>query len=132
MLEAMRLSDLVEVLSGRLVGADATFRSVSTDSRAIEPGQLFVALTGPRFDGHAYLAEVAGKGAVAALVERPVEGVALPQLVVSDSRIALGRLGEPALVRVKHIAKDAKIRTEADYLLSQLRSYRNALAASGG
>lgn len=93
MLEAMRLSDLVEPLSGRLVSADAAFSSVSTDSRAIEPGQLFVALTGPRFDGHAYLADVAAKGAVAALVERHVDDVSLPQLVVADSRIALGQLG---------------------------------------
>lgn len=93
MLEAIRLSDLVEPLSGTLMNADAAFSSVSTDSRAIESGQLFVALTGPRFDGHAYLAEVAAKGAVAALVERYVEDVSLPQLVVADSRIALGQLG---------------------------------------
>ncbi|WP_417779277.1 UDP-N-acetylmuramoyl-tripeptide--D-alanyl-D-alanine ligase [Stutzerimonas xanthomarina] len=93
MLEAKRLSDLVEPLSATLINADAAFGSVSTDSRAIEPGQLFIALTGPRFDGHAYLAEVAAKGAVAALVERHVPEVSLPQLVVADSRIALGRLG---------------------------------------
>ncbi len=93
MLEAMRLSDLIEPLSAKLIDANVAFSSVSTDSRAIEPGQLFVALTGPRFDGHAYLAEVAAKGAVAALVERHVESVALPQLVVADSRIALGQLG---------------------------------------
>ena len=61
MLEAMRLSELQLPLSGRLVGADASFSVVSTDSRAIQPGQLFIALTGPRFDGHAYLAEVAGE-----------------------------------------------------------------------
>ena len=73
MLEAMRLSELQLPLSGRLVGADASFSAVSTDSRAIQPGQLFIALTGPRFDGHAYLAEVAAKGAVAALVAREVE-----------------------------------------------------------
>ncbi|MCP9339731.1 UDP-N-acetylmuramoyl-tripeptide--D-alanyl-D-alanine ligase [Stutzerimonas xanthomarina] len=93
MLEAKRLSDLLEPLSATLINADAAFGSVSTDSRAIEPGQLFIALTGPRFDGHAYLAEVAAKGAVAALVERHVPEVSLPQLVVADSRIALGRLG---------------------------------------
>jgi UDP-N-acetylmuramoyl-tripeptide--D-alanyl-D-alanine ligase len=93
MLEAMRLTDLTEPLSAKLINADAVFSSVSTDSRAIEPGQLFVALTGPRFDGHAYLAEVAAKGAVAALVERHVADVSLPQLVVADSRIALGQLG---------------------------------------
>lgn len=92
MLEAMRLSYLVEPLSAELINDDTSFSSISTDSRAIEPGQLFVALTGPRFDGHAYLAEVAAKGAVAALVERHVKEVSLPQLVVADSRIALGRL----------------------------------------
>ena len=93
MLEAMRLSGLLAPLSAELVGDDVAFSAVSTDSRAIAPGQLFIALSGPRFDGHDYLAEVAGKGAVAALVERPMADVALPQLVVADTRIALGQLG---------------------------------------
>lgn len=93
MLKTMRLSDLVAPLSAELATGDATFDSVSTDSRAIQPGQLFVALTGPRFDGHAYLADVAAKGAAAALVERHVPDAQLPQLVVGDSRIALGQLG---------------------------------------
>ncbi|MCW3149875.1 UDP-N-acetylmuramoyl-tripeptide--D-alanyl-D-alanine ligase [Stutzerimonas stutzeri] len=93
MLEAMRLSQLREPLAGRLVGDDACFTAVSTDSRGIQPGQLFIALTGPRFDGHAYLRDVAAKGAVAALVEREIEGAGLPQLVVADTRIALGQLG---------------------------------------
>ncbi len=93
MLEPLSLSQLTGALQGRVVGADATFTGVSIDSRAIAAGQLFVALAGPRFDGHEYLAEVQAKGAVAALVEREVPGVDLPQLVVADSRLALGRLG---------------------------------------
>lgn len=93
MLDAMRLSELVAPLSAELFGGDASFLSVSTDSRAVTAGQLFIALTGPRFDGHAYLAEVASKGAVAALVERYVENAPLPQLVVADTRLALGLLG---------------------------------------
>jgi UDP-N-acetylmuramoyl-tripeptide--D-alanyl-D-alanine ligase len=93
MLKPLLLSDVMETLSAELIGADVRFDSVSTDSRRVEPGQLFIALTGPTFDGHDYLPEVAAKGAVAALVEREVEGVALPQLVVLDTRIALGRLG---------------------------------------
>ncbi|MGE4406898.1 UDP-N-acetylmuramoyl-tripeptide--D-alanyl-D-alanine ligase [Pseudomonas sp.] len=93
MLEAMSLSRLQEPLSGRLVGADAGFTAVCTDSRAIQPGQLFIALTGPRFDGHAYLADVAAQGAVAALVEREIANAPLPLLVVADTRLALGRLG---------------------------------------
>lgn len=93
MLETMSLSRLQEPLSGRLVGADAGFAAVSTDSRTIQPGQLFIALTGPRFDGHAYLADVAARGAVAALVEREIDNAPLPLLVVADTRLALGRLG---------------------------------------
>ncbi|EXF46267.1 UDP-N-acetylmuramoylalanyl-D-glutamyl-2,6- diaminopimelate--D-alanyl-D-alanine ligase [Pseudomonas sp. BAY1663] len=93
MLEAMSLSRLQEPLDGRLVDADASFTAVCTDSRAIQPGQLFIALTGPRFDGHAYLADVAARGAVAALVEREIANAPLPQLVVADTRLALGRLG---------------------------------------
>lgn len=93
MLKALRLSELLVALDARLVGADAVFSAVSTDSRKIEPGQLFIALTGPNFDGHAYLAAVAAKGAVAVLVEREVVGVELPQLVVADTRLALGQLG---------------------------------------
>lgn len=93
MLDAFRLSAIAAHLHGRLSGADAFFSSVSTDSRSITPGQLFVALVGPNFDGHAYLADVAAKGAVAALVSREVAGVDLPQLVVDDTRLALGRLG---------------------------------------
>lgn len=93
MLNALRLSELLVALDARLVGADALFSAVSTDSRKIEPGQLFIALSGPNFDGHDYLAAVAVKGAVAALVEREVAGVELPQLVVADTRVALGQLG---------------------------------------
>ena len=93
MLDVMRLRDLCVPLSGQLFGDDACFASVSTDSRGIARGQLFIALVGPRFDGHAYLEEVAAQGAVAALVERHLEAVQLPQLVVRDTRLALGQLG---------------------------------------
>jgi len=80
-------------LNARLIAGDARFSGVSIDSRAIQPGQLFVALTGPRFDGHDYLNEVAGKSAVAALVEREIPDSTLPQLLVKDTRLALGQLG---------------------------------------
>ncbi|MFD2642190.1 UDP-N-acetylmuramoyl-tripeptide--D-alanyl-D-alanine ligase [Pseudomonas japonica] len=93
MLESLSLSQLTEALQGRLLGADARFDGVSIDSRKIGPGQLFVALAGPRFDGHDYLDEVAAKGAVAALVQREVPGSSLPQLLVADTRLALGQLG---------------------------------------
>jgi len=98
MLKALKLSELTGPLAGRLVAGDCSFDGVSIDSRAIKPGQLFVALAGPRFDGHDYLNDVAAKGAVGALVEREVVDSVLPQLLVSDTRQALGQLG--ALNRV--------------------------------
>ncbi|MEH3022793.1 MAG: UDP-N-acetylmuramoyl-tripeptide--D-alanyl-D-alanine ligase [Pseudomonas oryzihabitans] len=93
MLRSFTLTEVAEALTGNLLGADALFAGVGTDSRKAVAGQLFVALTGPRFDGHAYLADVAAQGAAAALVERAVPEVQLPQLVVADTRLALGRLG---------------------------------------
>ncbi|MCQ3002296.1 UDP-N-acetylmuramoyl-tripeptide--D-alanyl-D-alanine ligase [Pseudomonas syringae] len=93
MLKPLSLSELTTVLDARLVGDDRTFDGVSIDSRAIKSGQLFVALTGPRFDGHDYLEQVAAKGAVGALVEREIPDAALPQLVVLDTRKALAQLG---------------------------------------
>ncbi|MDX5372232.1 MAG: UDP-N-acetylmuramoyl-tripeptide--D-alanyl-D-alanine ligase [Pseudomonadaceae bacterium] len=93
MLKPLLLSQVVQALEAHVVGADVAFSAVSTDSRRIEAGQLFIALVGPNFDGHDYLAEVAAKGAVAALVQREVPGAPLPQLVVKDTRIALGQLG---------------------------------------
>jgi len=93
MLKPLLLSELSTPLDGRLVGNDCRFDGVSIDSRSIKPGQLFIALTGPRFDGHDYLQQVAASGAVAALVEREMPDAPLPQLVVPDTRKALAQMG---------------------------------------
>lgn len=85
------LADAAAATGGVVAGANAPFVGVSTDSRAIRPGELFVALVGERFDGHAFVAEARGRGAAAALVSRQVD-VSAPQLVVEDTRLALGRL----------------------------------------
>ncbi|MBU3056478.1 UDP-N-acetylmuramoyl-tripeptide--D-alanyl-D-alanine ligase [Pseudomonas indica] len=135
MLKPLLLSEIADALSGRLVGNDVGFSSVSTDSRAIQQGQLFIALTGPRFDGHDYLGEVAGKGAVAALVEREVPNVALPQLVVRDTRMALGQLG--ALNRQVFAGKVAAVTGSSgktsvkEMLASILRTQGPVLATRG-
>nr|WP_205896476.1 UDP-N-acetylmuramoyl-tripeptide--D-alanyl-D-alanine ligase [Pseudomonas nitroreducens] len=131
----MSLNEVAGALQGRVVGADVTFAAVSTDSRAIEPGQLFIALTGPRFDGHDYLADVAAKGAVAALVEREVAGAPLSQLVVKDTRIALGQLG--ALNRAAFTGRVAAVTgssgktTVKEMLASILRTQGDVLATRG-
>jgi UDP-N-acetylmuramoyl-tripeptide--D-alanyl-D-alanine ligase len=87
----MTLAELEAPLQARLIGADREFLRVSTDTRSLQRGDLFVALPGEQFDGHDYLGQVAAAGAVAAVVARPAE-LALPQLQVADTRQALGRL----------------------------------------
>ncbi|GAB4121154.1 MAG: UDP-N-acetylmuramoyl-tripeptide--D-alanyl-D-alanine ligase [Sideroxydans sp.] len=90
----MRLSEIEAVLAGRLEGGDAVFSGVSTDTRRIAPGDLFVALKGERFDGAQFVGQALQGGAVAALVNEGsrLEGVEGPLLTVADTRLALGRL----------------------------------------
>jgi UDP-N-acetylmuramoyl-tripeptide--D-alanyl-D-alanine ligase len=85
------LSQLVDLLGGRMLDGDATFAAVSSDSRRIRTGDLFVALRGPRFDGHDYVAQAAADGAAAVMIERecPVD---LPRFLVPDTTLGLGRL----------------------------------------
>ncbi len=87
----LTLSQAARQLNARHLGAEAVFSSVSADSRTLRPGDLFIALKGPNFDGHDYLAQVAMRGAVAALVEREM-ALDLPLLLVTDSHAALGHL----------------------------------------
>lgn len=68
------------------------FDGVSTDTRTLGPGQLFVALRGGRFDGHRFLEQARAAGAVAAVVDCRDESVDLPQLVVKDTVVALAQL----------------------------------------
>ena len=86
------LSDFATVVSGRIVGPAARFQGLCIDSRALRPGELFVALAGAHGHGHDFLAHAHERQAAAAVVEA-VQPVDLPQLVVADARAALGALG---------------------------------------
>jgi UDP-N-acetylmuramoyl-tripeptide--D-alanyl-D-alanine ligase len=86
------LSELTEPLAARILGMDARFEAVSTDSRTIQAGELYVALSGENFDGHRFVAQVSELGACAALVSRPGP-FPIPALQVDDTRRALGQLG---------------------------------------
>ena len=91
----MRLSTAAQVLGGKLVGVDVEFMAVSTDSRSISPGDLFVALQGDKFDGSQFIALATEKGAVAALVNTGNyhgETMPCPLLLVEDTKLALGKL----------------------------------------
>ncbi len=85
------LSQAAQWLHARQIGQDVAVESVGSDTRGLTPGQLFVALQGPHFDGHAFAGQAREQGAAALLVQRQLD-CPLPQLLVDDSRAALGRL----------------------------------------
>jgi UDP-N-acetylmuramoyl-tripeptide--D-alanyl-D-alanine ligase len=95
----IRLDDLLGAVGGRLIGrligsgeSAVSVSGASVDSRHVTPGSIFVALPGERADGHAFVADALRAGAVAALVERPVDLPAdldAPQVVVADALRAL-------------------------------------------
>ena len=89
----LSLRELAQWTAGRLHGeAACALAGVSTDSRRLAAGELFVALRGERFDGHAFLPRAAAAGAAAVLAEHGVAGAGLPGVEVADSRAALGML----------------------------------------
>jgi UDP-N-acetylmuramoyl-tripeptide--D-alanyl-D-alanine ligase len=85
------LSTAADFMHGDLHGEDVKFCGVSTDTRSLRPGELFVALHGPNFDGAAFIDQAAAGKAAGAVVSRPVES-ALPVIVVDDTLKALGEL----------------------------------------
>ena len=122
---AMQLSEAAQVLDGRCVAGDVFFRGVSTDTRQLQAGNLFVALQGPNFDGHDYLDAAREQGAAAAAVSQPRE-TALPLLEVADTRLALGRLAanwrsrfELPLVAITGSNGKTTVRAMTDAILSR-------------
>jgi UDP-N-acetylmuramoyl-tripeptide--D-alanyl-D-alanine ligase len=89
----MSLADAALMTAGRSNGGDPVVTGVSTDTRTLRSGDLFVALRGERYDGHAFLSQAKNSGAGAAMVDRrhPVE-LPLPVVVVEDTKRALGEL----------------------------------------
>ncbi len=92
----MDLYEAAQATGGTASAEGHFFTGVSTDSRSIATGELFVALKGDRFDGHDYVRDVLARGAAAALVEHGwamQHGEGLPLVHVADTRLALGGLG---------------------------------------
>jgi UDP-N-acetylmuramoyl-tripeptide--D-alanyl-D-alanine ligase len=117
-------------------GAPAAFPSVSTDTRAIPPGALFVALRGDRFDAHAFLPEAKEKGAGAAVVREGTPAVpGLPVFEVPDTLRALGALASfhrrRFAIPVAAVAGSNGKTTTKEMLASILRTRGPALATEG-
>ncbi|MGI9221217.1 MAG: UDP-N-acetylmuramoyl-tripeptide--D-alanyl-D-alanine ligase [Woeseiaceae bacterium] len=86
------LMTAAEAMQGVLHGQDAAFDGVSTDTRSVQAGELFFALSGPNFDGADFVAQAAAKGAAGAVIADQAASD-FPQITVDDTRLALGRLG---------------------------------------
>jgi len=90
---AWQLSQVAAAVGGRLLGADCRIAGVSTDTRAVTAGQLFIALRGERFDAHDFLETAVTAGAAALLVADAARVPAgASAVLVDDTRLALGRL----------------------------------------
>jgi UDP-N-acetylmuramoyl-tripeptide--D-alanyl-D-alanine ligase len=83
-----RLAHLAQVVNGRLAGDDVAFAGISTDTRKLQAGDLYVALSGERFDGHEFVAQAALQGATGAVVERALDG-SVAHVIVPDALKAL-------------------------------------------
>jgi UDP-N-acetylmuramoyl-tripeptide--D-alanyl-D-alanine ligase len=96
MSEMMDLLAAARATAGALVGDNCSFSGVSTDSRTIAAGELFIALRGDHFDGHHYLTAARERGAAAAVVAadaaEQLRSSGLPLVVVAETRLSLGAL----------------------------------------
>ena len=82
------LAEFAKSCGGTLQGADRNYTGVSTDTRTLQAGELFVALRGPRFNANDFVAAAANAGAAGAVVDTQVASP-LAQIVVADTQAAL-------------------------------------------
>lgn len=99
----LTVSQIAKETSGRVTGDETALitGSVETDSRLIKEGSLFVAKPGEETDGHLFIAEAEQAGAVAAIVEKVMPGISIPQIQVQDSVMALGLLAKFVLETIR-------------------------------
>jgi len=128
------LQQLAGIVGGSLHGSDALFLGVSTDTRSLQPGELFIALRGPNFNGDEFVSDARERGAAGALVGSLGES-GLPQVVVGDTLAALG-----IYAHSWRMARDARLiavtgsngkTTVKDMVASIMRRIGHTLATRG-
>jgi UDP-N-acetylmuramoyl-tripeptide--D-alanyl-D-alanine ligase len=128
------LAHFAQLCGGMLKGADAPYTSVSTDTRTLGKGALFVALRGPNFDGNQFVGAALAAGAVGAVVDSE-QPAALSQIVVADTQIALERAGhgwrEQFAIPVVGVAGSNGKTTAKEMTASILSQMGNCLATRG-
>jgi UDP-N-acetylmuramoyl-L-alanyl-D-glutamate--2,6-diaminopimelate ligase len=122
-----RLAELAQVAGVRVAPEHAELRvtSVEYDSRRVDSGALFVAIRGLTTDGHRYVGEARLAGAVAAIVESPTGESGFPEVVVPDSRVALGLVshafyGRPSDKLATHAITGTNGKTTTSYLVDSI------------
>jgi UDP-N-acetylmuramoyl-tripeptide--D-alanyl-D-alanine ligase len=87
----LSLAEIAQAVDGDLVGKNITIDSINTDSRALVKGELFLALKGPNFDAHRFMNQIVELGCAAVIVDHQCE-LSIPQIIVSDTHKALGKI----------------------------------------
>lgn len=103
----LTLIEIAQAINGKLIGDNLTVNALSTDSRALNSGDVFLALKGPNFDGHKFVAQASELGCSAVIVQQRCENINIAQIVVEDSHQALGQIA--AYVKEKVAVKTAAI-----------------------
>jgi UDP-N-acetylmuramoyl-tripeptide--D-alanyl-D-alanine ligase len=128
------LASFAQLCGGQLKGRDAPYTSVSTDSRTLANGALFVALRGPNFNGNEFVGAALAAGAVGALVDTEQAG-APSQIIVSDTQVALERAGsawrEQFAIPVVGVAGSNGKTTAKEMTAAILGQLGNCLATRG-
>jgi UDP-N-acetylmuramoyl-tripeptide--D-alanyl-D-alanine ligase len=130
----MALAQATKILNGTLSGEDASFTQVSTDTRSLKMGDLYIALNGESFDGHDYISKAEQAGAIGVVAHKEINS-SLPVINVDDTRKALGLLG--AAWRQKFSGKVAAItgsngKTTVKEMLSEIVALQGKVLATQG
>ena len=134
------LMDLQQAVEGEFIGAmdhdqRVCFTSVSTDSRTLKSGALYIAIKGDNFDGHEFIAEAIQQGAVAILVSEVVKSI-VPAILVDDTKLALGLFAKwhrqqmPVKKLIAVTGSNGKTTTKT-LLLNVFQNVGNTLATEG-
>ncbi|WP_417439115.1 UDP-N-acetylmuramoyl-tripeptide--D-alanyl-D-alanine ligase [Idiomarina sp.] len=131
---SVSLKWIAEQVEGRLIGSDCTIDKVSTDTRADLEDALFIALKGRNFDAHDFVEQALAKGAAAIICEKQQDSECR-QIIVENSRHALGRLG--AAVKAKVAPKTVAVtgsngKTTVKEMLAAILSIQHPVLATQG
>lgn len=130
----LHLSEIAQALDGQLQGEDKVIHQIGTDSRALQSGEVFLALKGANFDGHRFLSQVQESGCAAVIVDHDCQ-LSIPQIIVADTHKALGKIG--AYVKAKVAPKTVAITgssgktTVKEMVAAILSRLGNVLATNG-